>query len=486
MHKPSPMPKISEALADSARNWPDHPAIIDAFGALDYRTLHEEIENFQHQLRMMGIGPGCGIGVMARNGSSFVTAALAAVGCGATVMPISHQIIEAEVQEILRSAPLHGILYDDSGMRLLGGVGERLRILNGQDMILFRTDTGHEQPFANLVPDPAFVRFTSGTTGRSRGVILSHRDVLERTAAANRGLQLGPDDAVVWVMPMAFHFFVSIILYLRYGTTIAVCRNHFAETILEIANRHHGTLLYASPFHYRLLAAETAGHRFTTLRKAISTSVGLPLKTAETFQRCYGLPIMQAYGVIEVGLPIINLDHAADHPEAIGRALPDFEVALLDEQFRPVGEGRQGQLAIRGPGMFSAYLSPPCRRDEVLKDGWFLTGDMAVQNEEGLLTVCGRCKSIINVGGNKVFPEEVEAILDLHPQVEVSRVHAREHPQMGEVVHADVVLCDPDHEIGPEELIAFCHKHLSGYRVPASIAFVHKIEKTASGKICRR
>jgi acyl-coenzyme A synthetase/AMP-(fatty) acid ligase len=287
---------------------------------------------------------------------------------------------------------------------------------------------------------------------------------------------------------MAFHFFVSIVLYLQVGATIAICPDHLAETLLDVTRRQGGTFVYASPLHYRLLAADASGRRAPTLRRAVSTSAALAPQTAQAFLERYGLPITQAYGIIEVGLPLINLDHALDRPESIGRPLPDYEVAILDENLRPVPSGSVGELALRGPGMFDAYMSPPRLRREVLRGGWFLTGDLARQDADGLVTLVGRCKAMINVAGNKVFPEEVEDVLNMHPCVALARVSARAHPQMGEVVHADIVLSPSagGREIEVEQLLAFCRQRLSSYKVPQSVAFVESIEETPSGKVRRR
>jgi len=285
---------------------------------------------------------------------------------------------------------------------------------------------------------------------------------------------------------MAFHFFVSIILYLRVGATIVVCPDHLAETILEEANRHRGTLLYASPLHYRLLAADASGVRFESLRRAISTAITLPLEVARSFEARFDLPITQAYGIIEVGLPIINLHCPRERPGSIGRPLPDYEAAILDEHLTPLPAGAAGQLALRGPGMFAAYSSPPLTRDQVLRNGWFLTGDVARQDDDGFVTIVGRSKSMINVAGNKVFPEEVESVLDRHPRVAASRVSARKHPQMGEVVHADIVLNDASQPVAVEDLLSFCRRQVASYKVPQSVAFVAAIDATASGKIRRK
>lgn len=477
--------RVESIIAQAARSWPRQPAIIDAYGVLDYQSLAEQVGDVSVRLRRQGIGPGMGVGIMARNGRGFVIGAFGALSAGATIMPISHQMTVAEVQALLTEAPVHAVLDDGSGARLLGPADAQMPLTDRLALSCRLTALERRRPFVDMVPDAAFVRFTSGTTGAAKGVVLTHQAMMERTAAANRGLCLGADDCVVWVLQMAFHFVVSVVLYLRYGAAIAVAGDNLAETVLDVANQHGATLLYASPVHYQTLANGSHTTRFDTLRRAISTSTALAGPVAVRFFERYGLPVAQAYGIIEVGLPLINLRRAADVPQAVGHPLPDYEVAILDDRGALLECGQIGELGIRGPGMFAAYMSPARRRDEVLSRGWFLTGDLARQDADGLVTVVGRHKAMINVAGNKVFPEEVECVLDSHPRVRRSRVLGRPHPRMGEVLHAQVELRAPGTTFDPEELIAYCRARLSAYRVPHSIEIVDQIATTSSEKIRR-
>jgi acyl-CoA synthetase (AMP-forming)/AMP-acid ligase II len=214
----------------------------------------------------------------------------------------------------------------------------------------------------------------------------------------------------------------------------------------------------------------------------MSVSAKLHPQSAADFLAKYHVPVAQGYGIIEVGLPIQNLAEAAEHPEAIGRPVEGFEAKIVDEAMRLLPEGETGQLALRGPGMFSGYLNPPRSRAEVLHDGWFLTGDLAHRDSGGRIVLDGRTTSVIHVAGHKVFPEEVAAVLDHHPAVLRSRVSARAHPQMGEAIHADVQL-RPGQAATSEDIIAFCRRRLSSQKVPATLEMVAEITTTASGKV---
>ena len=184
-----------------------------------------------------------------------------------------------------------------------------------------------------------------------------------------------------------------------------------------------------------------------------------------------------------MGLPIQNNAEAVEHPEAIGRPVDGFEAKIVNDSMKTLPDSETGQLALRGPGMFSGYLNPPRSRAQILHDGWFLTGDLAHRDSDGRIVLDGRTSSVIHVAGHKVFPEEVAAVLDHHPAVLRSRVSARAHPQMGEAIHADVQLRPGHAQATSEDIIAFCRKRLSSQKVPASLEIVAEISTTSSGKV---
>jgi acyl-CoA synthetase (AMP-forming)/AMP-acid ligase II len=473
---------VFETLSRSARQWPDRIAIIDAGGSLDYRSLWREVEALRVQLDRLGVRDGQGVGVRARNGRAFVVGALAALGCGAVIMPIHHQMKPAELADMLARAPLCVILDDGSGP---AQAGKTITLENpGGNGLRFTRLDGPQQPLAPGTKDAAFVRFTSGTTGKSKGVVLTHRDVLERTKAANSGLGLTCEDKILWVLPMAYHFYVSIILYLEAGAAVVVSGDYLAESILDAAAKHSATFLYVTPMHVRMLTSESSGRVLPpSLQRVMSVSSRLEPQMARDFFARYHVPVSQGFGIIEVGLPIMNIQEAAEHPEAVGRPVPGFEVMILNETMKSLPEGETGQLALRGPGMFSGYLNPPRSREEVLRDGWFLTGDLAHRDNGGRIVLDGRISSVIQVAGHKVFPEEIAGVLDQHPAVLRSRVFARPHPQMGEAVCAEVQLRNGSSPTTSEDILLFCRRQLSSHKVPAALEFVAEISMTSSGKV---
>jgi acyl-CoA synthetase (AMP-forming)/AMP-acid ligase II len=474
---------VFDALSQAAREWPRRTAVMDAAGVLDYRSLWCEIEDLRAQLARLGVREGQGVGVRARNGRAFVIGALAASGCGALVMPIHHQVKPGELTDMMARAPLNTILESGCGdharleqsvtLQTRGGTGFRFTRLEGARPSLPPEFQG-----------AAFMRFTSGTTGAAKGVVLTHQAVVERIEAANAGLGLTCEDRVLWVLPMAYHFFVSILLYLQAGAGIIIGSDYLAESILESVARHQATFLYLTPMHVRLLTAEASGRPLPpSVRRVMSVSSRLDLKMANDFLARFRLPVAQGYGIIEVGLPIVNIHEAREHPEAIGRPLPAFQAAIMDDAIQPVPKGQTGQLAIRGPGMFAGYLSPPQPRTTVLRQGWFITGDLAHLDPVGRIILDGRASSVIQTAGHKVFPEEVAAVLDQHPAVLRSRVTGRSHPELGEAVHAEVQVRNGYSAPTSEELLEFCRRQLSDHKAPISLDFVAELELTPSGKV---
>lgn len=475
--------KVYQTLSTAARQWPERTAIIDASGSLDYQTLWREIESLRTQLDQLGVREGQGVGIRARNGHAFVIGALAALGCGAVVMPIHHQMKPGELADMLARAPLCFILDDRSTPAPAGETSQDLKLSDGA-VLRFTRLPGPQVPLAPGIEHAAFVRFTSGTTGAAKGVALTHQGILDRIHAANTGLRLTCEDRVLWVLPMAYHFYVSILLYLEVGATIIVGADYLAESILDSAWRHNATFLYVTPMHVRMLTGEASGRALPpSLKRVMSVSSRLHPQAARDFFSRYHVPVAQGYGIIEVGLPIMNIEEAAEHPEAIGRPLPCFEAAILNDKHEPVPNGETGQLGLRGPGMFTGYLSPRKNREEILFNGWFLTGDLAHRDEGGRIVLDGRTSSVIHVAGHKVFPEEVAGVLDQHPAVLRSRVTTRPHPQLGEGIHAEIQLRSGTPPPTSEELLTFCRRRLSNHKVPTSLDFVAELTMTSSGKV---
>ena len=241
-------------------------------------------------------------------------------------------------------------------------------------------------------------------------------------------------------------------------------------------------MIYGSPIHYDTMAHDTSGIQLPTLRLAISTTTALGQETARLFAARFGLPLTQAFGIIEIGLPSINMEQQEDKAASVGKLLPAYQLRLDDVG---LGDGMRA-IKLRGKGFFDAYYDPWRTREQVMEDGWFATGDLGTLDDDGYLWISGRQKELINVAGMKFFPRELEEILEQHPAVREACVYSHRHERMGEVPHAQVVLA---REYGDtpamEELQAFCGRFVAPYKIPAQIVVVAELLKTTSGKVIR-
>lgn len=479
---------IADLIARRAVTYQERPALLAGDSCLTYKDLITRADAFASVLRnlLQVHGPSVStyrVGLFCPNGPEYVVAALGILRAGACFVPIASELAPPERTLQASRTALHFII----------SIGPRIwpEAPNGSEETagiqwhwsISVSEAGFcEQRFAAL--NPAFIRFSSGTTGESKGVVLGHASLLARITSANRRLKITAEDRILWTLPMAHHFAVSIVLYLFEGATVILEDSHLASELLHSARRYEATLMYGSPFHYALLAAESSAEAWPSLRLAVSTAAALREDVANAFLARFHVPLTQGLGIIEAGLPLLNTISAATLPLSVGRP-DDFEVSIRDEAGNEVASGVGGELFLRGPGFFDAYLFPWRERHELLPDGWFATGDLAESDPSGQVFLKGRRKSVINVGGIKFFPEEVEDVLNEHPAVSRSRVFCIPHERWQNVPVAEIVTKHVDSSPSPAALARYCKERLASYKVPLRFDFVSQIPLTANGKVKR-
>jgi acyl-coenzyme A synthetase/AMP-(fatty) acid ligase len=227
-----------------------------------------------------------------------------------------------------------------------------------------------------------------------------------------------------------------------------------------------------------------AGEPLDSVRLCLSTSAPITPAVIDRFASRYGVPVGQAYGIIEAGLPCINTGAAGLPATSVGRAVPGYEIAVLSPEGTPQDARTQGEISLRGSGLFSAYYEPWRRREQIARDGWFSTGDIGWLDESGALYLKGRTTAVIFVAGLKFFPEEVEECINGFPGIRESRVFGRAHAHLGEVPCAEIVAAPGAFDL--EALRAHCARALSSYKVPIEFRIVETLPRTPGGKILRR
>jgi len=472
---------IVENIRQETQPFADKTAIVEGDRAVTYRELMAQVAALRHVLAARGVGLGQRIAFRCRDGIDYIIGALSVLECGAAVVPLADSLTDSEIGDTVQRIDVHGILLhanmprspdDRAAEKLSGAFLWQPR----------RAGLEYDQRCRDL--EAAFIRFSSGTTGASKGVLLSHRSILERTDAANEGLAITDQDVILWVLGMSHHFVVSILLFLRKAATIIIGNNNFPFSVIEAAGRFPITFIYGSPVHYYLLATadSISPEALANVRLAISTAMKMPTEICAKFSSKFGLAPREAYGIIEIGLPFINTDPGSVGQNTVGRILSAYQLRIDN----PDANGA-GDVLVKGQGMFDAYFSPWRLRSECLTDGWFHTGDLGRVDAQGRLYLLGRTKTVIVCAGMKVFPEEVEEVINSMPGIRDSLVSGRAHPQYGQVPVAQVVLAggvgDPTALFS--ELRGHCCRKLSSFMVPAVFTAVSDLPRTPSGKLAR-
>ncbi|MEJ0089776.1 MAG: class I adenylate-forming enzyme family protein [Limisphaerales bacterium] len=459
---------LAELLDSAACRWPEKPALVEGDIIVSYVQLVEKAARFASQLQLFKLSPGCRVGLFYPNSIDYVALTFALWRVNAVVVPIPMECTAVEISDIAAAMQLEVILSQKA---------------IGQSAVLspecFLTRLAPTVPPDNHGLNLAFIRFTSGTTSARKGVALTHETVRDRVTTANQALGINSTDTVMWCLPMAHHFLITIILYLSEGATVVFARHVLAQPFLKAVNRWQGTFLYAAPFHYALLARDNSPARLDSVRLAVSTTCALSQDVAEDFYKRFDRPLVQALGIIELGLVSLNTGDPRGRWNSVGRLVSGHQINI-----NAPDENGCGELSVAGPGFFDAYVAPWLPREAVSPDGWFHTGDIARLDDEGFLFLISRKNAVINLAGRKIFPEEIEAVLNRHPAVRESRVYARAHPQLGEIVEAEIVPDQPAADL--DSLRTFCRTHLADYKIPVNFHRVNALPRTtATGKIRR-
>ncbi len=459
---------LIESLEISARRWPQKIAFVEDATEISYATLAEKISALAGKLSAFQLTPGARVGLCFPNGINYVALTYALWKIQVIVVPVPTECPPEELREIAATMELAALLSPKS-------------FANSEPLapdIFFTRQTLNTTP-DNHGLNIAFIRFTSGTTNARKGVVLCHETIRDRVMAANSAFQISQSDTIIWCLPMAHHFLITIVLYLEAGATVVLARHVTAKPFIEAVNKWRGTVLYAAPFHFSLLARDNSPAQIDSVRLAVTTTCALPQEVATQFHKRFGKTLLPALGIIELGLVALNVADPLGRWNSVGKPIAAFAVNILSPDEHGVGE-----VAVRGPGICDAYAAPWQPRENILRDGWFITGDLGRFDADGFLFLLSRKTAVINLAGRKVFPEEIEAILDQHPAIKESRVFGRVHPHLGEVVEAEIVLQAPDASI--ENLSHFCREHLAAYKIPTRFHTVPALPRTpVTGKLLR-
>lgn len=529
-HLEVPDQLVQDFLEEAIRRWPDRAALIYYGRRWSYRELGGAVDRFAAALLREGVRPGDRVGIMLPNCPAYPVAFFAALKCGATVVQVNPLWVGDDLEAVLADArPRCLVTLESLYPNLSYGVGTRavpvvfvarlaefyrwhLRpfvrwVQRRRGLVTGMPREARVRPWksalrtapASLPPrgDPrksvAVLQYTGGTTGLPKGAMLTHRNLVAnvlQTDVWNTTRQPG-EEVFVASIPFfhAYGLMVAFLLAIAEGGTIVLQIRPEPRELLRLIDRHRPTQLPAVPALYTALLAQpdVARFRLDSIRYCVSGSAPLPLEVQRRFSEVTGGFLLEGYGLTEAS-PVThaNPTEGQRRPGSIGIPLPETEQRVVSlEDGRPLPTPEVGELEVRGPQVMLGYYHQPGDSAAVLHDGWLRTGDLARIEADGFAFVVGRLKDMIDVGGLKVYPTEVEQTLHRCPGVAEVAVVASPDPALGEVPRAYVVRT-PGSRLSAEEVIAFARAHLAHYKAPRSVVFRDSLPKSGIQKTLHR
>jgi acyl-CoA synthetase (AMP-forming)/AMP-acid ligase II/thioesterase domain-containing protein/acyl carrier protein len=493
---------IGEVLAERAARDPGAPAILHPLlGTISFGAVVARIGEIDHQLRAAGLGPASRVAVALQRGPEAALLSVA-ICCRAILVPINPNLAPPDLQaELERIRPDALIVPADAPIpdwvaASRGGFGlfvARKAVSSFDEIGLQQIGpVARERPAAEVTAQSwAAIFKTSGTTGRSKRVPVTHENLIEMARKMERWLTLGPADRAACIMPIYYNagFKATLLVPLLIGCSVALPESPSANDFERWVDDLRPTWLTSAPPFLQAIAEKLDGTRASmpghALRFVLSTASYLPDTTRRQLEELLAIPVVEFYGMCEAGM-VTAPAFPPDEPRrgSVGR-IPEGELAIRGDDGSVRRPGQIGQVMLRGPSVTPGYLFDDIEGvPSGLQDGWLATGDLGTVDADGFLTIAGRSKEIINRGGEKISPYDVEKALLQHPAVREAAAFAVPHPRLGENVGAAVVL-HRGTKATSTELIDFIYDRLAPFQMPRHVHLVESLPVGATGKISR-
>jgi long-chain acyl-CoA synthetase len=492
---------LTELLYENASVRPDDVAIVYRDERVTHRELVDRMERLAQGLAAEGIEAGDAVALLLPNDPDFIASYFAITGIGAVVVPVNPAFKQEELDFYFRQCTVRAVISDERSAgvceRIVAGWERPAQVIttssaHGQALTL---ETLMEREPAKLEPrspDEALVyQFSSGSTGRPKRVARTHGQC-RGEAAYYPELGIEGSDRIFCAIPLFHTYGMGCCMFAAAatGATLVILEdpNPFLlrrQRALELLEQERATIFPGVPFNFRLMAEAPASADLSSLRLSFSAGTALPRPFFDAFHEKFGVPVRQLYGCTEAGTLTANMD---DDPvatfESVGKPVDGVRVRIEDEDGEQVPTGSIGEVAVKAPGLTNGYADMEELNSQVFREGYFITGDLGRVDDEGRLTITGRKKLLIEVGGYKVDPIEVEDVVLAHPKVGEAVVVGVHGKVAGEEVVKAVVV--PSEEVEERELIAFCQERLANFKVPQLVEFREEIPKSPLGKILRK
>jgi long-chain acyl-CoA synthetase len=482
---------------------PDHLAVIYREERIGFADLVERIERLAAGLADRAIGPGDAVALLLPNDPSFVVSWHAVTALGGIVVPVNPSFKQDELEFTFRKCDVSAVISDErmAGVceRIVAGFDRPVEVIpttaaHGQSLTLDMLIEGHDP--ARLEPrspnEVYLYQFSSGSTGRPKRVPRTHAQCVAEGELYNDTFGRDPEDKVFCAIPMFHTYGMGACLFwsAASGATMVILedpnpfllRRHRA---LELIEQERATVFPGVPFNFRLMAEAPAGADLSSVRLCFSAGTALPRPTFEAFGERFGLLVRQLYGSTEAGLMTVNLDpDPVATFESVGTPAGEVDIRILDEDGGVLPQGDEGEVAVSSPAMTDGYSDMEELNREAFRDAYFHTGDLGRLDEDGRLYLTGRKKLLIEVGGYKVDPIEVQDVVIAHPKVREAVVVGAEGRVQGEELVKAVVV--PHTDVDEHEVVEFCRERLANFKVPQIVEFREEIPKSPLGKVLRK
>ncbi len=483
---------VVEAFVGHAKRTPERTCLLFEGDEWSYGRLLERAEGFAAALGRQGIVKGERVALFLGNSPDFLAAYLGTHLAGAVIVPVNTAYKRTELRHIFDDAGIRLCLTDGERRPELEGVRESLPELEtvvevGEGMDKFLAEAG---PYKRVLPqgdDLANIAYTSGTTGRSKGAMLLHRNLVANVAAVCEAWRWEQRDRLLLTLPLFHTHGLTVGAHGTFftGASAELHRRFDADAVYNVLLVGETTMFFGVPTMYtRLLReARSRDERPGPLRLYVAGSAPLSPAAFAEFEELFGERILERYGMTETGMNLTNPYDGERRPGTVGGPFSGQEARVAGVKSREVLEPEEvGEIEVRGAHVFAGYWRRPDATEESLgADGWFRTGDLGSVSDDGYYTITGRAKELIISGGYNVYPREVEEVLESCPGVAEVAVVGLPDEEYGEKVAAAVVRDDPGLEAG--KVMDFCRDDLAGYKRPREVVFVDELPRNALGKV---
>ncbi|MEK3935516.1 fatty acid--CoA ligase family protein [Sporosarcina sp. FSL W7-1349] len=481
-----------------------------------YAEFDQSVSMFASALQDLGVGRGDHVAFLLGNTPHFLISLYATMRIGATAIPVNPIYTPDEISYILHNSDAKAVIALDLLLPLVEQAADTFPAIAHYIICETEPDTpaklavlpdaakGKVHAFSSLIakgrPDvapvaveedeTAVILYTSGTTGRPKGAMLTHKNLYSNARDVGDYLGFSEDDRIIATLPV-FHVFALTVVVnapLLMGATILLVPKFSPADVFAIAMQQQATVFAGVPTMYNFLYQYPQGDPadFGSIRLAISGGSSLPVALLHNFEEKFDVRISEGYGLSEASpVTCFNPLDRDRVPGSIGTSIINVENKVVDELGSEVADGVVGELIVRGPNVMKGYYKMPEDTEATIRNGWLYTGDLARRDEDGYFYIVDRKKDLVIVGGYNVYPREVEEVLFAHPDIVEAAVIGVPDPDFGEAVHAFAVLKEGK-TVDAEQLNAYCADRLAKYKIPKHFEFLDELPKNTTGKILRR